>query len=178
MTSHLQSNDDGCVTGLSTTIQLSGSDAIPATNIFQVGQKWVDKDHLKSALEFYASATGWVPCNPNPTHFRCNCFRQPGHKDKYCDQQQSRENDSGSLHKGCTFQIVIKSTRNEIKNKKSKPVFATGIPIVISKLNLSHGGSCNPSSQQQLVARSRSGRYAKSMHSISYVLCRRMEREG
>lgn len=177
MSSHLQSNDDGCVTGLSTTIQLSGSDAIPATNIFQVGQKWVDKDHLKSALEFYASATGWVPCNPNPSHFRCNCFRQPGHKDKYRDQQ-SREHDSGSLHKGCTFQIVIKSTRNKIKNKKSKPVFAAGIPIVISKLNLSHGGSCNPSSQQQLVARSRSGRYAKSINDLALCQLCTMSKNG
>ncbi|GFH47047.1 predicted protein [Chaetoceros tenuissimus] len=87
MSSHLQLNNDGCVAGLSTTIKLVGSDAIPASNIFKVEQKWVDKAHLKSALEFYASATGWSVCNPTPTHFRYNCFRKPGHKDKYRDHQ-------------------------------------------------------------------------------------------
>ncbi|GFH55396.1 hypothetical protein CTEN210_11872 [Chaetoceros tenuissimus] len=172
MSSHLQLNNDGCVAGLSTTIKLVGSDAIPASNIFKVEQKWVDKAHLKSALEFYASATGWSVCNPTPTHFRCNCFRKPGHKDKYRDHQTPRQVDGGSLHKGCTFLIAIRSTKNERSKDKSKPVFDAGVPIIISKVILSHGGSCNPSPQQQLVARARSGKYVKSINDLAlYQLC-------
>lgn len=170
--SHLQLNNDGCVAGLSTTIKLIGSDAIPASDIFKVEQKWVDKNHLKSALEFYASATGWSLCNPSSTHFRCNCFREPGHQDKYRDHHTPRQVDGGSLHKGCTFLIVIRSTKNERRKSKSKPVFDAGTPIIISKLDLSHGGSCNPSSQQQLVARARSGKYVKSINDLAlYQLC-------
>ena len=63
--------------------------------------------------------------------------------------------------------------------KNHKHVFADGVPVVISKAECEHTGSCNPSTQQQIVQRSRSGDYFKKISDQSlFTLVTMYERTG
>ena len=63
--------------------------------------------------------------------------------------------------------------------KIHKHVFADDVPVGINKAEYDHTGSCNPSTQQQIVQRTRSGDYIKKFSDQSlFTLVTMYKRTG
>jgi hypothetical protein len=71
-------------------IQYGGANPTPVQQIFRSNDKWIDKHHLKLAVQSYAACTGFQTCNPSPTTIQCNCYQKP--------KVQSRNFSSGDNH--------------------------------------------------------------------------------
>lgn len=150
--------------------------------IFPLGSKWKDRSLLHSTVHSYAALTGWKPAVSHTHTIKCSCYnrRLRGSKE--------RKFKTGSLSKGCKWQITIKSTINKsISVKKGKnagkfasvPVVDDGVPVIISKCILEHTGTCNPSTLQQIMQRSRCGAYIKSISDTAFfTICSMYKANG
>ena len=144
--------------------------------IFQEGSTWADRKLLYDTIKAYAALTGWKPTLDSRTCIKCSCFSRTKRKNR-----SSRDYSNGSLSKDCKWQIRIKSTQNLSRKvlsgasagkHKSFPMLEDGIPIIISTAECKHTGSCNPSTQQQIIQRARSGEYIKCISDVAlFTLC-------
>ena len=135
---------------------------VTCNELFPIGSTWKSKTFLHNIVTVYAARTGWKCTKRNSTKILCSCFDSTTLKTKPS---------SGSIHKNCTWMITMKSTKYMTKvrsgahlNGRTKrvPIFNDDTPVIISSPTcLEHGGTCTPSTQQQLVQRSRSGDYIK-----------------
>lgn len=151
-----------------------------AADVFKVGSRWKDEKVLYNTVRTFAARSGWKACRSS-TYIRCSCWRPP-------TPNQRLFNNGGSIRKSCKWKINLKSTKVTVttikkgKNcgkKNHKHVFADDVPVVISKAEYEHTGSCNPSTQQQIVQRSRSGDYIKKISDQSlFTLVTMYERTG
>ena len=149
---------------------------LDAHEIFQTESTWKDRKLLYETVKVYAALTGWKPTLESRTCIKCSCFSRT--KRKNCS---TREYTNGSLSKDCKWQIRIKSTKN-INRKilsgssqgkfKSIPLVDDEIPVIISNSYCTHTGSCQPSTQQQIIQRERSGEYIKCISDVAlFTLC-------
>ena len=93
-----------------------------------------------------------------------------------------------SIHKGCEWKVKIKATKFEIFTIKEcknagkniqKPIFDENIPVIFSKSQCEHTGTCNPSPQHQQVQRSHLGDYLeKNSQRSLWTLCTLYKRNG
>ena len=55
---------------------------------------------------------------------------------------------------------------------RSNPLVDDGVLVIITTANCQHTGNCKPSTQQQIIQRSRSGEYIKCISDIAlYSMC-------
>jgi len=144
--------------------------------IFHEGSTWADRKLLYETIKAYAALTGWKPTLDSRTCIKCSCFSRSKRKNS-----SLREYSNGSLSKDCKWHIRIKSTKNLSRKvlsgssagkHKSFPMVDDGIPVIISTAKCQHTGSCNPSTQQQIIQRSRSGEYIKCISDVAlFTLC-------
>ena len=144
--------------------------------VFQEGSTWADRKLLYDTIKAYAALTGWKPTLDSRTCIKCSCFSRTKRKNR-----SSRDYSNGSLSKDCKWQIRIKSTQNLSRKvlsgasagkHKSFPMLEDGTPIIISTANCQHTGTCNPSTQQQIIQRACSGEYIKCISDVAlFTLC-------
>ena len=146
-------------------------DDVSSEVIFPLNSKWKDRSLLYSTVQAYAALTGWKPTLSHTYCIKCSCYNRPirGGKD--------RNFSAGSLRKGCEWLINIKSTMYDsvpitsgktARQFKHIPVVRDGVPVIISKGSFKHTGSCDPSRLQQVLQRSRSGAYVKSISDTAF----------
>ena len=145
-------------------------------DIFQEGSTWTDRKLLYETVKAYTALTGWKPTLDSRTCIKCSCFSRT--KRKNCS---THEYTNGSLSKDCKWQIRIKSTKNinrKILSGNSEGKFKSislvddGVPVIISTSNCTHTGTCQPSTQQQIIQRARSGEYIKCISDVAlFTLC-------
>ena len=151
-----------------------------ATDIFKEGQIWKDRDLLYSTVKVFAGLTGWKPCIKSKFYIRCSCYKKP--------DDNERNYASSTIRRSCQWSIKIKSTRNKhvmiksgtTKGKlKSCPNVDSGTPIIISIAKCVHTGTCNPSTQQQILQRKRGGSYISNIGDYSmFILCGMYQKTG
>ena len=149
---------------------------VDPNDIFQEGSTWADRKLLYETVKAYAALTGWKPTLDSRICIKCSCFSRTKRKNR-----SSREYINGSLSKGCEWQIRIKSTQNLSRKvvsgasagkNKSFPMLEDGIPVIITTAKFEHTGTCNPSTQQQIIQRARSGEYIKCISDVAlFTLC-------
>jgi len=145
-------------------------------DIFKQESKWADRELLYETVKAYSALTGWKPTLYSPTCIKCSCFSRIKRKN-----HSSREYNNGSLSKDCKWHIRIKSTHNSCREilsgsskgkYKSFPKFDNATPVIISSAKCEHTGTCNPSTQQQIIQRARSGEYIKCISDVAlFTLC-------
>ena len=167
-----------------TNVHFIGEPNVTAANgglkceeLFPIGSTWINKKYLHDVVNAYSARTGWNSALKNSTDIRCSCFGPP--------LLTPRNFSQGCLKKNCTWKIVMTSSSYSVKYRpngtpKKVPTFDDDAYVTISKSSvLAHGGTCNPSPQQQMIQRSRSGDYVKKMSDYSfYTLCNMMQCHG
>ena len=149
---------------------------IDVNDVFREGSIWADRKLLYETIKAYAALSGWKPTLESRTCIKCSCFTKIRRKNR-----SPREYANGSLSKDCKWQVRIRSTKNisrkvlsgALEGKyKSTPLVDDGISTLISTADCHHTGNCNPSAQQQIIQRARSGEYVKCIRDASlYTLC-------
>jgi len=151
--------------------------------LFKNGDQWKDRSTLFEAVKCISAYSGFAPYLTQE-YIRCNRYGNMKSKDSksVLDQKQAaRDFADGRLKAGCTFSIKFKSSVREKKmpknpTAKSKPKyrndFSDNTFITIENAVCEHGGHCKPSSQQQIMVRSRSGLYVKNVSDTAiFTLC-------
>lgn len=158
----------------------SQNGGISADVLFPINSIWKDRSLLYDTVKIYSARTGWTCCLKNLYKILCNCHKKT---------DSNRNYSQGSINKGCTWVINMKSSKysdslrgGTHRNGKVKrvPVFEDNVPVTITKNScLEHGGSCAPSTQQQIVQRSRAGDYIKGISALSFFqLCNTLQTTG
>ena len=173
-TSHARDNDGVILS--SSFVHIENVNNLDPETIFPVGSVWTDRELLYSTIKTYSARIGWKPCIVQSSYIKCSCYKKI-----VPDEENTTKRYAGTISKGCRWSIKIKSTQNTCaviksglkKDKfKSKPVYDDSVNIIISKTFLKHTGLCEPSSQQLLLQRSRSGVYINSLSTESiHILC-------
>ena len=157
--------------------------SIDTNELFKEGSKWINRDLLFNTIQIYTSSLGWSPMLYTPVYIRCSCFQRPASK-----KQELQKFSSGTLDKGYNWEIRIKSTKNIAKKItkgknfgrfKSVPCLDIDSPVIITKSSCNHTGDCQLSILQQVLQRSRSGLYVRSLNEASiHTLCTMLKNNG
>ena len=152
----------------------NGGLAILGQYLFEVGSIWKDRSLIRSAVNTYASLSGFT------TRFSGE-FIQCNRNGQRNSEHDKRDYSGGQLKCDCTFSISLCSSRKSKTLPKkitpsSKPKFRhcwdDGIPIIIKKACCEHSNLCKPSTQQQIMSRSRGGQYLKGVNETAlFTLC-------
>ena len=129
----------------------------------------MDASLLKSAIIEYAAITGYVT------------RAQGGSNNRVCNRADkastNRKYKAGNLKCGCSFNIrhrpsLYRPHRYPSGKIVSRPVYDDGYFVTISLSVTDHAGGCNPSPQQQVMQKSRSGMYVSNISMMAlYTLC-------
>ena len=141
----------------------------------QVGDKFKDRAFLVQVLKSYAAMKGFC------TRFNGNHIQECSRAGYPKDKENSRKFSGGQLRCGCKFQIkYIPSLHRTVQvvqrsgkvKRTSRAVWDDNEYVTITLANTVHTGGCHPSPQQQVMQKSRSGRYISdiSKHAL-FILC-------
>ena len=143
-----------------------------ASSLYKHSDYWKDRRTLYDAVKNYAVITGFS-VYVDVEYIRCNRYGFLKKRKKKNDPSTVQETrNMEKLKIGCTFSIKIVSSQKikcKSKNTNSKiPYkwrndFSDNIPVTISVANCMHCDQCKPSTQQQLMTRSRSRKYVQGI---------------
>ena len=129
----------------------------------------MDAAFLKKAIIEYAAITGFVT------------RVQGGSNNRVCNRanksQTNRNYTAGNLKCGCTFNIRHRPSLHRPHKYASgkvisRPVYEDGYFVTITVSVTDHSGGCIPSPQQQVMQKSRSGKYVSNISMMAlYTLC-------
>ena len=143
------------------------------TQLIQIGDNFRDRETVVSAIKCYASMKGFCVRTNGSRVLECNRAGEPN--------SDARPFKAGQLKCGCKFRIKFKPSRHQTlaytsKNgeakRTSRPNWADGNFVTIDEAMTDHTGGCNPSPQQHVMQKSRSGKYISdlSQHAL-FTLC-------
>ena len=136
---------------------------VDASEISEMGMQWKHKILIHGTVKhMHTKQDGKQPSIA--VALKCSCYKKSKPNEKVYHT-------GGSIHKCCEWKVKIKSAKfesvtiKEVKNAGKniqKPIFDENIPVIFSKSQCGHTGTCNPSPQHQLVQRSHAGDYLKN----------------
>ena len=132
--------------------------------IFRAGSMWADCKLLSKQSSI--CCVDWLESNTWVKDMH-QMFMFLQDKNKNCSLCEYA---NGSFSKDCKWQVRIRTTENTSCKVLSRslegkynaiPLVDDGVPIITSTANCQHTGSCNPSTQQQIIQCTHSGEYIK-----------------
>ena len=155
----LTCGDDGTILECS-FINIPDMKVVDASEVFEMGRQWKDEILVYDTVKKYAAKKVWK-ATIDSSYIKCPYYKKSEPNEKV-------NQNGGSIHKGHEWKVKIKATKVEINTitevnndgkKIQNPIFNDNVPVIVSKYQYKHTGTCNPSPQQQLVQRSRLGDY-------------------